>query len=72
MSVTNIFDLLEPELLNLWDFNKNHKNPNEYTNRNSKDKIYWTCGKCNSSITKSIAAMVDTNGFCKKCRCYNK
>lgn len=72
VSITNRFDLNEPELLKLWDHNKNIKKPEDYTNRNSVDSIHWTCKHCSSPMVKSIRNMVDNRGFCQSCRCYNK
>lgn len=72
ISITNRFDLNEPELLRLWNYKKNTKRPEDYTNRNSVDSIHWTCKHCLSPIVKNIRNMVDNRGFCQSCRCYNK
>ena len=72
LSKTNRFDLNEPELLRLWNIDKNKKSPKEYTNRNSVDIISWNCSCCDQPIKKTIRAMVDTNGYCPNCKSRNK
>lgn len=71
VSVTNRFDLKEPLLLKLWNFDKNVIKPNELTNRNGTYKIFWNCGNCKKEIIKTVCSMVETKGFCSICKNYN-
>ena len=42
-----------PKLCEEWDYNKNEKNPKEYT-PNSAKRVYWICNKCGFGWKASI------------------
>jgi hypothetical protein len=45
--------VINPELCEDWDYNKNKKNPEEYC-PNSSEKVYWKCKECGHEWKVSI------------------
>lgn len=51
---TNSLFVLRPDLIKYWDYKKNKDvSPHEITPKNSK-KVWWICGKCDSSYDMSV------------------
>ena len=67
VSITNRLDKAHPNSLKMWS-DKNITKPEDYTYRNSKDKIVWKCPSCNNEFTKTIAKMDDSKGYCSCCK----
>tara|TARA_B100000965_G_C19524832_1_gene728285 strand:+ start:36 stop:1247 length:1212 start_codon:yes stop_codon:yes gene_type:complete len=59
------FALSHPELLDEWDYSKNHKKPEEYT-PSSGQKVWWICRVCTHNWESKIDNRVKPRG-CPNC-----
>lgn len=55
-----------PELCKEWNYNKNNKNPQEYTPC-ANERVWWQCKKCNYEWRARIADRKNGRG-CPKCK----
>ena len=60
------FAVINKELLEEWDWNKNEKSPYSYTPR-SGQKVFWICKKCGYHFYSTIANRVCGESGCPKC-----
>lgn len=64
---TNSLQAKSPELTAEWDYNKNEKTPNDYTNC-SGFWVHWICKKCQHKYGATIANRTFNKSGCPKCK----
>ena len=64
-SENNNLLFLRPDLILEWDYKKNDKSPDKYTEKSSKE-VFWICSQCNYSWKSKIYARSNGSG-CPKC-----
>ena len=55
-----------PDLIKEWDFQKNSKNPEEYTPSSNKE-VFWICGKCKEIFKSTINRRTSQKSGCPYC-----
>jgi len=65
-SIENNLKTQYPKLIKEWDFDKNEKNPEDFTFSSNK-KVFWVCRICKESFSTSIQHRTKQNSGCPFC-----